>query len=85
MPHRLRAGGGSYIELDYDGVAPNEYMNINGRIDKCTSLNIPFQRLAVDTVNCWTANIEPEYSMDVDGDGYLDVVCDLLGGGELAT
>ena len=73
------------MRIDYDGMPPLEYMNVNGRIERCDQVGDPSKRTKIDTVNCWTGSIDPEYSMDVDGDGYLDVVCDLLGGGELAT
>jgi len=76
--------GLSHMSIDYDGTLPLELMNDNGRIDRCGDFDGSFHRISIDTVNCWIANIEPEYSMDVDGDGYLDVVCDLLGGGVLA-
>jgi len=79
-----RGLGLSFIPIDYDGVSPFELMNVEGRIDRCDGVDSVFRRVSIDTVNCWTPNIEPEYSMDVDGDGYLDVVCDLLGGGMLA-
>lgn len=72
------------MRIDYDGAAPLEYLNVNGRVERCDSTGDPTRRTRIDTVNCWTANIEPDYPMDVDGDGYLDVVCDLLGGGVLA-
>ncbi len=73
-----------FMQIDYDGVPPLEYMNVNGRIEHCEFIGDPSRRTRLDTVNCWTSNILPNYSMDVDGDGYLDVVCDLLGGGMLA-
>lgn len=76
--------GLSHIQIDYDGILPFELMNDNGRIDRCGSFDGEFHRISVDTVGCWTPDIQPEYSLDIDGDGYLDVVCDLLGGGVLA-
>ncbi len=72
------------MSIDYDGMPPFELMSDNGRIDRCGDFDGSFHRVSIDTVNCWTRNILPNYSMDVDGDGYLDVVCDLLGGGVLA-
>lgn len=79
-----RGLGLSYMPIDYDGLLPFELMNDNGRIDRCGDFDGQFHRVSIDTVNCWTPNILPNYSIDVDGDGYLDVVCDLLGGGVLA-
>lgn len=76
--------GSTYMPIDYDGIPPLEYMNANGRIDGCLDSNDPFVHTKLDTVSCWTVIVNPNYSLDIDGDGYLDIVCDLLGGGVLA-
>jgi len=76
--------GNCYMPIDYDGIPPYEYMNANGRIERCSDSIDPLRHEKLDTVSCWTIIVNPNYSMDVDGDGYLDIVCDLLGGGVLA-
>jgi hypothetical protein len=77
-----------HILFDYDGIAPLEYMNDNGRIDGCRSSEYPFQlQRGLDTVECWgpgVNGINAEYTEDIDGDGYRDLICDIGGGGYTA-
>ncbi len=69
--------------LDYDGVAPLEYVNHRGHILQCSGQDsYPFPFTPLDTVAGCSVN--PEYSMDIDLDGHLDVVCDVGGGGYAA-
>ncbi|RPI64874.1 MAG: hypothetical protein EHM43_13320, partial [Ignavibacteriae bacterium] len=77
-----------YIPFDYDGVPPLEYMNDAGRVDMCLASTYPFETLrGVDTVNCWgpgVRGINAEFTSDIDGDGFNDLVCDVGGGGYTA-
>lgn len=76
--------GSAYMPIDYDGVPPLEYMNINGRIDRCDGGSNPLKKTRIDTVNCWALNIRPAYPVDIDDDGHLDVICDVGGAGMTA-
>ena len=68
---------------DADGIPPLEYVNSRGHILRCTKgEQTPLPLQAIDTV-AGCAGF-PERSEDVDGDGYLDVLCDIGGGGYTA-
>ncbi len=68
---------------DADGIPPLEYVNSRGHILRCSSGQpTPLPLQAIDTV-AGCSEI-PERSEDVDGDGYLDVLCDIGGGGYTA-
>lgn len=58
-------------ELDYDGIPPVEYVTYTGIVWRCSQGSSPFPLMPIDTVS----NEAPHYSTDVDGDGYVDVVC----------
>jgi hypothetical protein len=73
--------GAGYIPIDYDGVPPVEYSDDNGRINRCLGGPDPWVRERIDTISCWAPTIVANFSADVDGDGYLDVVCDIGSGG----
>ncbi len=69
------AFGASLHVFDYDGIPPIEYVGFNGRVDRCNPDLDPFQKdRDIDNVNCW-GRLDIRFSGDVDGDGYLDVVC----------
>ncbi len=82
---RVVEGWGSVYHLfDYDGVPPLEYMNDNGRVDRCLGSGYPFQKQrGIDTIWCWPGTLNVFMTEDVDGDGYSDLVCDK--GGDLQT
>ena len=68
---------------DADGIPPLEYVNSRGHILRCSSGQpTPLPLQAIDTV-AGCSEI-PERSEDVDGDDYLDVLCDIGGGGYTA-
>jgi hypothetical protein len=75
-------GWGDYNLLyDYDGVDPLEYMNESGDVDQCLDSTFPFKKQPVDQIYCFGIGaLSDAFSADVDGDGYLDVVCDISGG-----
>lgn len=67
--------------LDYDGIAPLEYVNWIGMVFRSNEGLNPFPMTCIDTINIirsWNdigyCTGEPYMSGDVDGDGYLDVV-----------
>jgi hypothetical protein len=78
----LNAGGSGLTLFDYDGVEPLEYINLNGKVYQCRGDALPTNMPRIDTITCWPPTIAPDFSADVDGDGYLDVVCDIGGGGK---
>lgn len=68
--------------IDYDGTPPLEYINYFGIIWRCSSGESPFPLQPIDTVTYQHCIGEPKYTVDVDGDGYLDVVTDIGGDGK---
>jgi len=60
--------------LDYDGIAPLEYVNSKGIIWRCSMGESPFPLTPVDTAVFGACAGEPELSVDIDGDGYQDVL-----------
>ncbi|MCO6465292.1 MAG: hypothetical protein J5I53_01625, partial [Bradyrhizobiaceae bacterium] len=81
--------GLSAFAYDYDGIPPMEYINLAGETWQCTEGDSELGIAPIDTIdgNCWHApftNLNAEYSMDIDLDGHLDVVCDVGGGGYAA-
>lgn len=58
-------------QIDYDGSPPLEYLNLSGHVLKCSQGASPFPLMPIDTLG----SVKPIYSDDVDGDGYLDVLC----------
>ncbi len=74
----------TYMPIDYDGVSPHEYMNQNGRVDACASGVYPFQKSPLDTIQCWASYLNMERSVDIDGDGFLDILCNIGGNGATA-
>lgn len=82
-------GGVLALPIDYDGIPPLEYINHAGQTFRCNGSEAPFPMVAIDTVtsSCWggfQTILNAESSKDVDGDGFLDVVCDIGGGGYTA-
>lgn len=71
------------LPIDVDGIPPLEYLNSSGHLLRCSGVGEnPFPLIAFDTVaGC---SEEPELSVDIDGDGFLDVITD-IGGGELTA
>jgi hypothetical protein len=77
--------GNPFYTFDYDGVEPTEYMNDNGRVDRCLGSSYPFSKQrGIDTISCWAGTINGTYTEDIDGDGYRDLICDIGGGGYTA-
>lgn len=71
------------LPIDVDGVPPLEYLNSSGHLLRCSGAGEnPFPLAAFDTVAGCAE--EPELSVDIDGDGFLDVITD-IGGGELTA
>jgi hypothetical protein len=71
------------LPYDADGIPPLEYVNTRGHILRCSNGQpTPLPVQAIDTVAGCSGT--PVRSEDVDGDGYLDVLCDVGGGGYTA-
>lgn len=69
--------------LDYDGVPPMEYVNSKGIIWRCAEGPSPFPLTPMDTAAYATCTGDPLESVDVDGDGFLDVIT--TGGGPVTA
>jgi len=84
--NRMVEGWGNvYIPFDYDGVSPIEYINDNGRVDQCLDSVYPFaKQRGIDTIACWRNILNYSFSADVDNDGFIDLVCEIGGGGYTA-
>jgi hypothetical protein len=78
------------VAFDYDGVPPLEYINIASQINTCRLSYPPYNITPVDTIlktECWggaAVILNPEFTTDIDGDGYEDLVCDMGGAGMTA-
>lgn len=62
--------------IDYDGIPPLEYINGSGAVYQCSGGRM----IAIDTIDtrCLGGALTPSTArigMDIDSDGYLDIVC----------
>jgi len=74
-------------EFDYDGIEPPEYINHGGHVLACERADPPIAMRTLDTIACWGGaftTLEAEFTADIDGDGFDDLVCDVGGGGYTA-
>lgn len=68
--------------IDVDGVPPLEYLNLSGHVLQRVSVESALPLIVIDTVAGCAE--EPQLSIDIDDDGYLDVITDIGGGGYTA-